>query len=261
MGAPQGKPSLQRFHVIHSQLPSGDSMDRVSVTLFSFFFVSLALGLIAYIIVAGSHAAQKTSWSGAASIFSTLAAAAGLLMWVGFTIVLATEREIGPQLPFMLFGPPIALAIALALSSDVREIFDAIPMDWAVGRVIHPARIIVGALFLAAWYQGLLPAIFALLAGSGEIIAGLLSLRVRQMILKRRSLPRNAVLAWNCFGAANFVIALAATFMAGNFDVAAAALERFPFALVPAFLAPIALMTHVVIFRHLIITRDVSAAR
>ena len=125
-------------------------MDRVAVTLYSFFLVSLSLGLIVYIVVAGSHAAQKTSWSGAASIFSILVAASGLLMWIGLTIVLATQREIGPHLPFLLFGPPIALALALAFSSDMRELIDAIPIDWAVGRAIQPARTIVSALFIAA---------------------------------------------------------------------------------------------------------------
>ena len=236
-------------------------MDRVAVALYSFFLVSLSLGLIAYIIVAGSRAAQKTSWSGAASVFSTLVAASGLLMWIGLTIVLATEREIGPHLPFLLLGPPIALALALAFSSDMRELIDAIPIDWAVGRAIHPARVIVGALFIATWYQGLLPAIFALVAGSGEILVGLLALCVRQMILKRRRLPRKAILAWNCFGAADFMIAAAAASLAGYFGTAATVLEQFPFALVPGFLVPIALMTHVVVFRHLIATRDISAVR
>ena len=235
-------------------------MDRVAVTLYSFFFVSLSLGLTAYIIVAGSHAAQKTSWSGAASIFSTLVGASGLLMWNGLAIVLATQREIGTHLPFLLFGPPGALALALALSSDMRELIDAIPIDWAVGRAIHPARIIVGVLLIAAWYQGLFPAVFALVAGSGEVLAGLLALYLRQMILKRRRLPRKTILAWNCFGAATFFIAAAAAALTGYFGAAATALEQFPFALVPGFLVPIALMAHVVVFRHLILTRDDARA-
>ena len=236
-------------------------MDRVAVTLYSFFLVSLSLGLIAYIVVAGSHAAQKTSWSGAASIFSTLVAASGLLMWIGLIIVLATQRDIGPHLPFLLLGPPIALALALALSSDMRELIDAIPIDWAVGRAIQPARIIVGTLFITAWYQELFPAVFALVAGSGEILVGLLALRVRQIILKHRRLPRKAILAWNCFGTVDFIIAAVAASFAGYFDATATALEKFPFALVPGFLVPIDLMTHVVVFRHLILTRDVSAVR
>jgi len=236
-------------------------MDRVAVTLYTFVLVSLALGLIIYIVVAGSHAAQKTSWSGAASVFSTLAVASGLLMWVGLTIVQAAEREIGPQLPFLLFVPPIALAIALALSSDMREFADAIPVDWVVGRAIHPARIIVGVLFLGAWYYGQLPALFALVAGIGEILVGLLSLHVRQMILKRRRLPRKTILAWNCFGTTNFIIAAALASLTGHFGTVATALEQFPFALVPGFLVPIALMSHVVVFRHLTLTRDVSEVR
>jgi len=155
---------------------------------------------------------------------------------------------------------PIAAALVIALSSDMREFVDAIPIDWAVGRAIHPARIIVGVLFIAAWYQGQLPAIFALLAGSGEILVGLLSLRMRQLILTRRRLPYKTVLAWNCFGATNFIIAAAVTSLSGDFRTAAAALEQFPFALVPGFLVPIALMSHVVVFRHLTLARDVSAA-
>jgi hypothetical protein len=253
--------SLQWIQPVRSRLLSGDSMDRLAVTLYGFFLVSLSLGLIAFIIAAGSHAAQKTTWSGVASIFSTLVAASGLLIWIGLTIVLATQREIGPHLPFLLFGPPIALALALAFSSDMRELIDAIPIDWAVGRAVQPSRIIVGALFIGAWYQGLLPAVFALVAGSGEILAGLLALRVRQMILKRRRLPRKTILAWNCFGASDFIIAAGAASLAGYFGTAATALEQFPFALVPGFLVPIALMTHVVVFRHLILTRDVGAVR
>ena len=236
-------------------------MDRVTFTLFSFFLVSLALGLAAYIIAAGSRAAQKTSWSGPASLFSTLVAAFGLLMWIGLAIVLAAERQIGPFLPSLLIVPPITLALLLAFSPDIRELIDAIPVDWAVGRVIQPARIIVGALIIAAWYQGLLPEFFALAAGCGEIVVGLFALYMRQMILKRRRLPRKAILAWNCFGAVNFILAAAATSLTGNFGAAATTLEQFPFALVPGFLVPIALMTHVVVFRHLMLTRDVSAAR
>src|SRR5262249_57804764 len=78
-----------------------------------------------------------------------------------------------PLLPLAIVLPlPIGLAF-LMRSSRIAAALDAAPPSWLVGLQVYR---VLGANFLALWAYGAIPGVFALPAGIGDVLVGLLAL-------------------------------------------------------------------------------------
>ncbi len=116
--------------------------------------------------------------------------------------VLATQFLI----TFTLLGLGlIAGILPLLISPTFRRLIRSVPETWLVGA--HTIRV-AGFLFLALMDMNLLPAEFALSAGYGDMITGLLAFGMVYLLAKRKAYARALVIAWNVLGLLDFISAL-----------------------------------------------------
>jgi hypothetical protein len=83
-----------------------------------------------------------------------------------------------PTVPTILFGLLIPLAvagIALWQSESIARLVAAIPLHWLVAAQVYR---VAGGIFLVLWADGRLPWQFALPAGIGDVVTGILAVVV-----------------------------------------------------------------------------------
>ena len=191
---------------------------------------------------------------------SPRAAVTGGIAWIsialilGVTGILAAVPTPGPQLLILaLTGATIWVTSRGALRSFV----DSIPIRGLVA--IHVGRF-VGAVFLAMSAQGTLSPLFATRAGWGDIAAAAGALAVLSIGAPTTKMRKRFYLSWNVFAVLDLVVAvMTASLVALRGDnPGIAALFSAPLILVPTFFVPILFASHVLIFRRLRDSIDVS---
>lgn len=174
------------------------------------------------------------------------------LVWLVAIIVLgatgqiATLRPPAPQL--VLVGLTVALLLAGALLPGFRIWLAGINLRQLVA--LHITRF-VGIYFLILYGRGELPFDFAVPGGWGDIViaTGALGLVLLVPDLAAR---RSWLFTWNLLGFADilFVVGTAAR-LAFTQPESLAALLRLPLCIVPMFLVPIIIASHVLLFTRL----------
>jgi len=175
----------------------------------------------------------------------------GLLgIWLGVAIVAGATGAVA-ALPFPV--PQVVLLLLAVLSviagtrqGPVRAWVDALPLNAIVG--VHVLRAVAGVTFLLLAAGGGMSPLFAYRAGIGDIVAAVLA--VVAIAVGRRGL----YLAWNTIGLLDFAIVLyTAAFVAGQGSVPGVApLLRLPLSLLPTFVVPLLIASHVFVYRRLL---------
>ena len=181
-----------------------------------------------------------------------------LLLWLAVVTWLATSGRLSalqPPLPQLLI---VALTVALVVAGAVLPGF----RDWlahvSLRAVVafHVTRY-VGIAFLVLHARGQLPTAFALPAGWGDILVATLAIPIVLFLPHPASRPRLLML-WNALGLADI---LGAVFSATRLSLAnpdsMRALLHFPLSLVPTFLVPLIIASHLLVFSRL---RKLAAA-
>jgi hypothetical protein len=170
---------------------------------------------------------------------SWLAAAIAL----GFSGLFGSVRPPGPQI--MIVGLTGVLIAAYWLSGSFRDWAKA--LDLRVIVALHLTRF-VGFYFLWLYGRGELPYRFAVLGGWGDIIVatGAVVILASWSSFGAR---RPVLLVWNVYGLVDilFVVETAAT-EAMAMPASMAALLRMPLSLLPTFLVPLIISSHLFIF-------------
>jgi hypothetical protein len=118
-------------------------------------------------------------------------------------------------------------------------------LRWLVS--LHLTRLIAGAYFLVLCGQGELPCVFAKPAGWGDIIVAVLALPVVAAI--RARFGNAFVLIWNTMGLLDIVFVVFSALRLGLHDWQSMhALRELPLSLLPTFLVPLIIASHVLIF-------------
>ena len=162
-----------------------------------------------------------------------------------FVAWLATTMLLGANGFFRLDAPrvPQALLLTLAagylflLSRTFREVIAGIPQHWLIA--IQTFRIL-GGVFLVRYFQGELPAVFAIPAGVGDVLTGLFAPLVAYWLLAGKSYARGAAIAWNLFGMADLINAVIIGWLTGGGDGGIV----FPLVLIPTYAVPRAFLLH-----------------
>ena len=182
------------------------------------------------------------------------AASVALAAWVGL-VVLGGATGFFAGLPFpgaqvIILGLAVATIVASVAVPSLRAWFDSVPLRALIGFNVFR---IVGLVFLVYAARGQLSQLLADRAGWGDIAVGALALVLAAAGEPRTALHRGLTYAWNALGTLDLVTALVtATFVTiRGLTPSIQALLTLPLVLLPAFLVPIYLAVHVLIFRRL----------
>ena len=160
--------------------------------------------------------------------------------------------------------PPPAIAFALTAVALVLWRVPAIRESLRRGGpralvMFHLTRALAGGYFLYLHTRGELPAEFARVAGWGDILVAIGAISVLRFCIPVLSRGQEvALLAWNTFGLADilYVLSLGVRLFLEDPSVGARFTE-LPLALLPTFVVPLVIASHVVLF----VSRDTRLRR
>jgi hypothetical protein len=141
-----------------------------------------------------------------------------------------------PRIPAVLLAA-LAAGYLLLLSPTFRRIVAGVPQHWLIG--IQTVRIF-GGVFLIRYVEGQLPGVFAIPAGVGDVLTGVLAPFVAYWWFTGKPYARGAAIAWNIFGMADLVNAVTIGILTGG----AGGGIVFPLVLIPVYAVPRALLLH-----------------
>jgi hypothetical protein len=160
-----------------------------------------------------------------------------------------------PLLPAAIFLPLVIGIPLLLLSKRVGQLLDAMPTTWLVALQLYR---VVGSQWLAYWLLGLLPGLWALPAGTGDVLTGLFAVPAAIALASGTAEGRKAAILWNMFGLADFVVAITLGMLItpGPFQLIVPGgpnigLDGYPNVLTPAFVVPSSILLHVLSLRQL----------
>jgi hypothetical protein len=125
-----------------------------------------------------------------------------------------------------------------------------VPRQWVIAVQVYRVE---GVIFLILYASNLLPGMFAVPAGAGDVAVGLLALAIGIDISGRQQIRSRTVSLWNLFRIADLIVALAtgfltspSTFQRCSFDHPNELISVFPLVLIPTFLVPLAIVLHII---------------
>ena len=204
----------------------------------------------------------RTDFDASMRVKVWLVIAAAFTAWIAVVWWLAVDgafrprpRGAIPALPIAIFLPLLVGLPVLLRSRRVGAILDATPASWLVGLQAYR---VFGGIFLVAWSRGDLSGTFALPAGSGDVLVGLLALPVAYLLHAGAAGGRAAATAWNVFGLVDFAIAIGIGVLSAPGplqlivpDRSNVQLGSFPTVMIPAFAVPSSILLHALSLRQL----------
>lgn len=149
---------------------------------------------------------------------------------------------------------PLAIGVTMIYNTDVcRKANRILNLNDLV--TIHVFRLI-GSTFIILFFYDLLPPVFALFAGIGDILTAISSIFVAKAIQNKKSYAKKLTYIWNTFGLVDIIItsAMAIIFTKISIDNHVQGVEflaEFPFCFIPAFAPPTITFLHLLVFRKL----------
>src|SRR5882757_9235601 len=196
---------------------------------------------------------RRTTWLAIMVPFTLWAAVAWTAAING---VFRTSASPLPLLPLAIFLPMIIGTPLLLLSKRMGQLLDAMPTTWLVALQLYR---VFGSQWLAYWLRGVLPGLWALPAGTGDVLTGLFAVPAAIALAAGMAEGRKAAILWNVFGLADFAVAITLGLMItpGPFqlivlDGPSIGLDGFPNVLTPAFVVPGSILLHALSLRQLI---------
>ena len=211
--------------------------------------LGLSLGLESTDLTPGQ---RRTTWLAIMVPFTLWAA----VTWTAaINGVFRTGASPLPLLPAAIFLPVIIGAPLLLLSKRVGQLLDAMPTTWLVALQLYR---VFGSQWLAYWLRGLLPGLWALPAGTGDVLTGLFAVSAAIALANGTAEGLKAAILWNIFGFADLALAitLGMIISPGPFQLillngSSIGLDGYPNVLTPAFVVPGSILLHALSLRQL----------
>jgi hypothetical protein len=171
------------------------------------------------------------------------------LGWLGLAVILGAAGVVRglspPAIPLVLVALTALVLAAGWRVAAFRSWLGAIDERWLVG--LHLTRF-VGIYFLYLHGRGRLPYAFAVPGGWGDIAVATLAALLLVVGPPRDAGRRRAYVAWNVFGLVDilFVVATARRLVTAD-PGSMAPLQELPLSLLPTFLVPLIIASHVVL--------------
>ncbi|MCB4800127.1 hypothetical protein [Neotamlana laminarinivorans] len=163
------------------------------------------------------------------------------------TIMLPPKIVLTTTLPLAIFATIIYNTVVCKDANNILTLEDLVK--------IHIFRLI-GSTFIILFLYDLLPPVFALFAGIGDILTAISSIFVAKAIRNKKNYSRKLTYIWNTFGLVDILItsAMAIIFTKISIDNNIQGVEflaEFPFCFIPAFAPPTIIFLHLLVFRKL----------
>ena len=176
-------------------------------------------------------------------------------MWSAAINGFFAVRALPPRVPLAIFLPVILLTPLLLTSKRIGQVLDAMPAEWLVGLQVYR---VFGGSFLVGWALGVIPGIFGIPAGVGDVTTGLLALPAAIALASGTAAGRRAAIAWNVLGLCDFAIAVSIGLItaAGPLQLIVPSIPNptaglYPTVLVPAFVVPSSILLHALSLRQI----------
>jgi len=160
-----------------------------------------------------------------------------------------------PMLPSAIFLPVIIGAPLLQMSKRVGQVLDAVPTTWLVALQFYR---VLGSQWLVYWLLGVQPGVWALPAGTGDVLTGLFAVPSAIALATGTAEGRKAAIIWNFFGLADFAVAITIGLITspGPFQLIvpnppSIGTGTYPNVLTPAFVVPSSILLHALSLRQL----------
>jgi hypothetical protein len=169
-----------------------------------------------------------------------------------------------PLLPAAMLLPVIVGTPLLLLSKRVGQLLDALPATWLVALQFYR---VLGVQWLSGWLRGVQPGIWALPAGTGDVLTGIFAVSAAIAVANGTPQGRKAAIFWNIFGLLDFAIAIPLGLItsSGSFQLivpsTSIVVDTFPNVLTPAFVVPSSILLHGLSIRQLLRRGRTDAAR
>lgn len=210
--------------------------------------------VVTAILVGLWAALARAKLRGASRVTTWLAAAVPLVAWFAAMWALSAAgafepgRSEFPTLALAIVLPPLIGLMALARSARIASALDTAPAAWLVGIQVYR---VLGGNFLVLWAFGAIPGEFALSAGIGDVLVGLLALPVAFYIASGGARGRAAAVAWNVFGVTDLLVAVTLGVLTSPGPLQRLALSHpntaiatYPTVMTPAFAVPLSFILH-----------------
>jgi hypothetical protein len=216
--------------------------------------VAGCIATLAAVIVGANQALKRSNWAETErrpTIRTLLAVLVGWFLIASALAFLGVYQGASRRFPTIEFGiviPILAGCLMIWRWSALSRLIDALPRSWVIAVQFYRVE---GLTFLILYASHLLPGLFALPAGVGDVAVGLSAL-VIGISPSAGPTPRT-VLRWNLLGIADLVVALATGFLTSPSPLQRFAFDRpnelisvFPLVLIPTFLVPLAIVLHII---------------
>lgn len=180
-------------------------------------------------------------------------------LWLAYATLLSStgilkDINMPPKFPLLLVLPLLILFVIFFNKYKDDVLIQAIPMRWTT--YLQSFRILVELLILLTFFQGILPIEATFEGYNFDILIGISALVVGFFISKEPRKYFKFLRAWNTLGIIMvlFVAFIIATSIykpdvwGHEFSTVSMRFLEMPYLLLPAFLAPLAIFTHVVSF-------------
>jgi hypothetical protein len=160
-----------------------------------------------------------------------------------------------PRLPIAILAPVIIGLPFLLRSKTIAAFLDATPAPWLIALQVYR---IFGGIFLVNWMHGTAAGAFAVPAGVGDVLTGIMALPVALSLASGTERGRSAAMAWNVFGLLDFAVAVTMGTLSSpgpiqvfGLDIPASLAGTYPTVLIPAFAVPSSILLHALSIRQL----------
>jgi hypothetical protein len=225
-------------------------------TYLPFTVVAGCIATIVAIVVGVSQALQRSNWSAGdrrRAVRTTAAVLAGwFVLAVGLALVgvYSTATSGIPTIQFGIVIPTLFGCLMIWRWPAVSRLINAVPRPWVIAIQFYRVE---GVTFLVLFAAHLLPGLFALPAGLGDVAVGLVAAAIGISAIGGRQLKPRTVLRWNLLGIADLIVAVSTGFLTSPsafqmfaFDRPNELISMFPLVLIPTFLVPLAVLLHII---------------
>ena len=219
------------------------------------FIVTSMIVVIAGLLLGLRRALRRSIWPAGDQAKVLWSASSLLGGWFVVAVVTSIAEYYRPSSgspPTIQYGllAPIVVGVLLFRSWPLlRRALALVPSSWLVGVQLYR---VLGVIFLVLYADGHLPGLFALPAGLGDTLVGILAPFVAVSVARSPRQSSRRVLLWNVLGITDLMVAVTMGVLTSPSRIQIAAFDRpsglvsvFPLSLIPVFAVPLSILLHI----------------